>query len=144
MIDDFIPAEDERRILRLYALYCHYFNHGEAEKWVDLFAPDGRFMRMNAGAGVQSGSTTGHAALMEMALSRREMFRGMVRHQQTDMVITPGKDADHAKGISFILLTDWRNGAGLLRAVGNCHAEFVRLEQGWRFASISLSTLSNH
>jgi hypothetical protein len=141
MIDAFTPVEDERRILRLYALYCHYFNHGEAGKWVDLFAPDGSFTRLNAAAGAASGSTTGHAALTELALSRRGLFRGLVRHQQTDMVITPGKDADHASGISFILLTDWREGAGILRAVADCRAEFVRLERGWRFQSVTLSTL---
>lgn len=141
---DFIDIEDERQILRLYALYCHHFNHGNAAEWVDLFAPDGSFTRLNASAGAKAnpaGTTKGHSALRQMADQRREMFRGLVRHQQTDMVITPGADADHAQGISFILLTDWREGAGHLRAVGDCHAEFVRLEQGWRFASITLSTL---
>jgi hypothetical protein len=69
------------------------------------------------------------------------MFLGLVRHQQTDAVITPGEDSDHASGISFILLTDWRDGPGKLRAVGDCHAEFVRLPEGWRFQSITLSTL---
>jgi hypothetical protein len=144
---DFVSPEDEQRIRRLYALYCHYFNHGEAEKWTALFAPDGRFIRLNpsaAAAGQTSnpaGSTEGHAALLELARGRREMFLGLVRHQQTDAVITPGEDSDHASGISFILLTDWRDGPGKLRAVGDCHAEFVRLPEGWRFQSITLSTL---
>lgn len=141
---DFIDIEDERQILRLYALYCHHFNHGNVEEWVDLFAPDGSFTRLNPSAGAQAnpvGTTKGHDALRQMIGQRREMFRGLVRHQQTDMVITPGQDADHATGISFILLTDWREGAGHLRAVGDCHAEFRRLEQGWRFATIALSTL---
>lgn len=144
---DFVPLEDEQRIRRLYALYCHYFNHGEAEKWVALFAPDGRFSRLNAStaapgqAANPAGTTEGHAALLELALGRREMFKGLVRHQQTDIVITPGAGPERAEGISFILLTDWRDGPGKLRAVGDCHAEFVRLTEGWRFQSISLSTL---
>ncbi|MCT7667780.1 nuclear transport factor 2 family protein [Shinella kummerowiae] len=147
MLDDFIPAEDERRIHRLYALYCHHFNHGNAENWVGLFAPDGSFTRLNPSSAVPgktanpAGTTTGHDALLELAMARREMFRGLVRHQQTDIVLTSGKDADHADGISFILLTDWRDGQGLLRAVGDCRASFVRLPQGWRFQSIELSTL---
>jgi hypothetical protein len=144
---DFVPVEDEQKIRRLYALYCHYFNHGEAEAWVDLFAPDGSFARLNPSAAAPgqtanpAGATVGHAALMEMARGRREMFQGLVRHQQTDIVVTPGQDADHASGVSFILLTDWRDGPGKIRAVGDCHAEFVRLPEGWRFRSITLSTL---
>jgi hypothetical protein len=147
MLNDCIPAEDERRIKRLYALYCHYFNHGEAEKWVELFAPDGSFTRLNPSAAMPrktanpAGSTIGHEALLELARGRREMFRGLVRHQQTDIVLTQGADSDHADGISFILLTDWREGPGLLRAVGDCKASFVRLAEGWRFQSIELSTL---
>lgn len=147
LISQFIPIEDERRIQRLYALYCHYFNHGEAEKWVSLFAPDGRFTRLNASTAAPgqqanpAGSTIGHEKLLEMAFSRREMFKGMVRHQQTDIVITQGGDADHANGVSFILLTDWREGAGKLRSVGDCRAQFTRLSQGWRFQSIELNTL---
>lgn len=144
---DFVPVEDEQRIRRLYALYCHYFNHGEAEKWVGLFAPDGSFRRLNASAAAPgqtanpAGTTTGHAALLELALGRREMFKGLVRHQQTDVVITPGATPDRADGISFILLTDWRDGPGKLRAVGDCAATFIRLPDGWRFQSIALSTL---
>lgn len=142
-----IPAEDERAIHRLYALYCHYFNHGEAAHWAALFAPDGRFTRLNpstAAPGQQAnpaGSVVGHAALLDMAHARREMFRGLVRHQQTDIVLNAGPDADHATGISFILLTDWRDGPGKLRAVGDCLAEFTRTANGWRFQSITLATL---
>lgn len=144
---DFVPVEDEQKIRRLYALYCHYFNHGEAEAWVDLFTPDGSFERLNPSAASPgqtinpAGAILGHAALTQMARGRRETFQGLMRHQQTDIVITPGKDADHATGISFILLTDWRDGPGKIRAVGDCHAEFARLADGWRFRSISLSTL---
>lgn len=147
MLLDFMPLADEQKILRLYALYCHYFNHGAAQEWVGLFAPDGTFTRTNPsspGAGHAAnpaGSTQGHAALMALALHRRDLFRGLVRHQQTDMVITPGADADHAEGRSFILLTDWREGPGTIRALGDCHAQFVRLPEGWRFQSITLSTL---
>ncbi|WP_170297786.1 nuclear transport factor 2 family protein [Paracoccus litorisediminis] len=142
-----LPVEDEQAILRLYALYCHYFNHGEARKWVELFAPDGSFTRLNPSATAPgqianpAGSTTGHAALMEMALGRREMFRGLVRHQQTDIVLNPGPGPDRAEGISYILLTDWRDGPGKIRAVGDCFATFIRASGDWRFQSIELSTL---
>lgn len=143
----FIAIDDERRILRLYALYCHTFNHGEAEAWADLFSEDGVFERLNAsaaqhgGSGVGSGAVRGRAALLDMAKGRRELFKGLVRHQQTDMIVEPGEDADHARGRSFILVTDWRDGPGRLQAVGDCAAEFVRTPQGWRFRSITLSTL---
>lgn len=143
----FINVEDERRILRLYALYCHTFNHGEAEGWAGLFTTDGSFTRLNAGAkqhgnfGNPAGTTAGTENLIAMAKGRRELFKGLVRHQQTDMVIEPGKNVDHANGRSFILVTDWRDGPGRLAAVGDCTAEFVRTADGWRFASITLSTL---
>lgn len=143
----FLPVEDERRILRLHALYCHYFNHGEAENWASLFAEDGSFTRLNAGAkqhgnfGNPAGTVKGRDDLIAMAQGRREMFKGLVRHQQTDMVIEPGRDHDHAVGKSFILVTDWRDGPGRLAAVGDCAAEFVRTPAGWRFLSITLATL---
>ncbi|MDI6028799.1 nuclear transport factor 2 family protein [Corticibacterium sp. UT-5YL-CI-8] len=144
---EMLPVEDERQILRLYALYCHYFNHGEAEAWADLFVPDGAFTRLNAGAvqhgnfGNPAGTTTGRDNLLALSKGRRELFKCLVRHQQTDMVVTPGLDANHAVGQSFILVTDWRDGPGRLAAVGDCTAEFVRLADGWRFARITLSTL---
>lgn len=143
----FVPVEDERHILRLYALYCHYFNHGEAENWAALFAEDGAFTRLNTGAkqhgnfGNPAGTVSGRGNLVAMAEGRRDMFKGLVRHQQTDMVIEPGRDRDHAIGKSFILVTDWREGPGRLAAVGDCATEFVRTEAGWRFLSITLATL---
>lgn len=144
---DFVPLEDGQKSRRLYALYRHYFNHGEAEAWVALFAPDGSFARLNPSAAASgqaanpAGAVAGRKAPMEMALGRRKMFQGLARHQQTDMVITPGADAGHASSVSFTLLTDWREGPGKIRAVGDCHAEFVRLPEGWRLRSLTLSTL---
>ena len=49
MLDSFIDPEDERRIHRLYALYCHFFAHGEPEElrvdisWTALGDLDGDF-----------------------------------------------------------------------------------------------------
>ena len=143
----FISPEDEQHIRRLYALYCHHFNHGNAEEWVSLFTEDGSFTRLNAGAkqhgnfGNPAGTTLGHDDLLKLALGRREMFKGLVRHQQTDMVIRPGRDTDEALGRSLILVTDWRDGPGRLAAVGECDAMFRRTGQGWRFVSITLNTL---
>ena len=140
----FVAAEDERQILRLCALYCHHFNHGAAEDWAALFAPDGRFVKLNAshgGLGTGGGATVGTAELLDMAHGRRALFKGLVRHQQTDIVIQPGRDADHAAAKSIILVTDWRDGPGRIAALGDCETEFVRTPQGWRFASITLSTL---
>ena len=48
MLDSFIDPEDERRIHRLYALYCHFFAHGEPEEWVSIFTPDGVFAKLSA------------------------------------------------------------------------------------------------
>lgn len=144
MLDDFVDPEDERRIRRLYALYCHFFAHGTPEDWVSIFTPDGVFAKLSAsqgGLGTSAQTVEGHAALREMTLGRREMFQGQVRHQQTDIVILPGEDADSAVGHSLILVTDWRSGAGRLAALGTCKADFKRTEQGWRFARIELSAL---
>ncbi|MFV0493421.1 MAG: nuclear transport factor 2 family protein [Pseudorhodobacter sp.] len=144
MIDAFIDHEDERRILRLYALYCHFFAHGDPEDWVSIFTPDGVFEKRNAsqgGLGTSAQTVQGHAALRDMTLGRRTMFRNQVRHQQTDIVITPGTDPDHAVGKSLILVTDWRSGAGRLAALGSCDATFRRMTEGWRFARITLSSL---
>jgi hypothetical protein len=144
MLDEFIDPDDERKILRLYALYCHFFAHGQPEDWVSIFTPDGVFAKLSAsqgGLGTEAQTVTGGAALLEMTLGRREMFQGQVRHQQTDIVILPGKDVDSATGRSLILVTDWRSGAGRLAALGTCEATFQRTAQGWRFARIELSAL---
>ena len=100
-----------------------------------------RARRSTAISAIPQEPRRGTAKLVELAKGRREMFKGLVRHQQTDMVIEPGTDGDHARGKSFILVTDWRDGPGRLAAVGDCDAEFVRTPEGWRFASITLSTL---
>ncbi|MEO9778052.1 MAG: nuclear transport factor 2 family protein [Sedimentitalea sp.] len=144
MLDDFIDPEDERRILRLYALYCHFFAHGTPEDWVSIFTPDGVFAKLSAsqgGLGTQAQNVEGEAELLEMTLGRREMFQGQVRHQQTDIVVLPGADADSATGRSLILVTDWRSGEGRLAALGTCEATFRRTADGWRFARIELSAL---
>ncbi|RDE07882.1 nuclear transport factor 2 family protein [Pelagibacterium lacus] len=142
-----LPIEDERQILRLYALYCHTFNHGDAQDFVDLFTPEAGFVKLNTGVkefgslGTPKGDAHGHAELLDLALGRRELFKGLVRHQQTDMVICSGESEDVAWGKSFILVTDWRDGPGRLAAVGDCTASFARTSAGWRFSRIELSTL---
>ncbi|WP_370301440.1 nuclear transport factor 2 family protein [Pseudooceanicola sp.] len=144
MLDSFVDPEDERRIHRLYALYCHFFAHGEPEEWVSIFTPDGVFAKLSAsqgGLGTSAQTVEGHAALLEMTKGRREMFQGQVRHQQTDIVILPGADADSAVGHSLILVTDWRSGQGRLAALGSCKSEFKRIAAGWRFQRIELTAL---
>lgn len=144
MLDAFIDIEDERRIHRLYALYCHHFAHGAPQDWVSLFTPDGVFAKLSAsqgGLGTSAQTVEGHAALLEMTKGRREMFQGQVRHQQTDIVVLPGEEVDTARGQSLILVTDWRSGQGRLAALGSCTADFRRTKQGWRFARIELSAL---
>ncbi len=144
MLDSFVAPEDERRIRRLYALYCHYFAHGAPEDWVSIFTPDGVFAKLTAsqgGLGTTAQTVEGSAELLEMTMGRREMFQGQVRHQQTDIVILPGDDADSAVGHSLILVTDWRSGQGRLAALGTCKAEFRRTEAGWRFKRIELTAL---
>lgn len=144
MPDRFLDFEDERAILRLYAKYCHYFAHGEPEHWVEIFTDDGVFEKRNpshGGLGTSAERIEGHAGLIEMTNGRRSKFNGQVRHQQTDIIIEPGAGADEAVGKSLILVTDWRDGAGRLAALGTCDAEFRRTEDGWRFSRITLSSL---
>lgn len=144
MVDGFVAPEDERRIRRLYALYCHYFAHGEPDDWVSIFTPDGVFAKLSAsqgGLGTTAQTVEGSAELLEMTVGRRELFQGQVRHQQTDIVIVPGGDDDSAIGHSLILVTDWRSGQGRLAALGTCKAEFRRTDAGWRFQRIELTAL---
>lgn len=145
-MDDFLDAEDERRILRLCAQYCHYFSHGLAEDFAALFTPEGRFTRLYAGAaqhgnfGNPAGSVQGTADLTALVRQRAGVFRNMVRHHQTDIVVRPGKDGDHAVAKSYMLVTDWRDGPGKLTGTAEVYAEFARTAAGWRFQSITLAT----
>lgn len=143
-MEELLPIEDERQIRRLYARYCHGFAHGSAEDWVDIFALDGVFEKRNpshGGLGTAAEYVQGHDELMKMILGRREKFSGLVRHQQTDILLSPGPSANEAKGVSLILVTDWREGAGRLAALGHCTARFVNGPTGWRFAHLVLDTL---
>lgn len=141
---DLLPMEDERQIHHLYARYCHGFAHGSAQDWVDIFAADGVFEKHNpshGGLGTSAERVQGHADLMKMILGRREKFRGQVRHQQTDILLSPGKSRDEASGVSLILVTDWRDGSGRLAGLGHCTASVARGADGWRFTHLLLNTL---
>jgi len=147
MTDKILSLEDERQIIRLMNLYCHYINDGNAEEWAGLFSENGCFERLNpspasvGGLETPAGATEGRDALHELMIGRRKIFRGLVRHQNSDIVLFKGDHDDHAVGRSTMLITDWRDGPGRVSVITDCRSEFVRKPDGWRIQSVRLKTL---
>jgi hypothetical protein len=80
----------------------------------------------------------GRANLEQMAIDVvQKRFRGLCRHQMTDVYLEAGDTPDAARGLSRALITDWLDGPGKLAMVGSYKLEFTRTAEGWRIQSIA-------
>jgi hypothetical protein len=119
-----LSAEDRLDILDLYADYSARFDHGDAEGWADLFAPDGRF------------TITGERALQgrdELSDFARSMlvYRGM-RHHVSNIRATACVGGARGSAYVLVLRTDRRQRLRLLNA-GDYDDELVRVGERWVF-----------
>ena len=110
----------------------HLGDHGEVEKAVDLWQPDGTWIRGGK-------PFTGRAELIE--LFKRGSATTVIRHIVTDTRVIV-KDADHATGVSYYLAVnnDPKTDSPKMPlplepfSMGEWHDEYVRTPAGWRFA----------
>jgi len=124
-----IDTASRVEIVELFARYCHSVDHGEADAWAALFAPDGSFEV----AGIMR--LDGTEQLRGMPGVDSEQGGGKWRHQVTNLVIEPGAEEDTASVRAYGLVTDWRDGG---KPVSFTDYEIVlrRLTGAWRIQSL--------
>lgn len=124
-----IDTASRVEIVELFARYCHSVDHGEADAWAALFAPDGSFEV----AGIMR--LDGTEQLRDMPGVVSEQGGGKWRHQVTNLVIESGEEEDTASVRAYGLVTDWRDGG---KPVSFTDYEIVlrRLTGAWRIQSL--------
>jgi len=124
-----IDTASRVEIVELFARYCHFVDHGEADAWAALFAPDGSFEV----AGIMRLEGTDQLRGMPGVVT--EQGGGKWRHQVTNLVIEPGTGADQASVRAYGLVTDWREGG---KPVSFTDYEIVlrRLDGAWRIQTL--------
>jgi len=139
-----LPIEDELDIRNMFARYGHLLDGGDARGWANLFTEDAKWTRVNSpprdlgGSGLPAETVQGRGNLEQMAIDVvQKRFRGLCRHQMTDVYIEGGDTPDTARRLSRALITDWTGGPGILAMVGNYKLEFARTADGWRIKSIT-------
>lgn len=142
MFGKMLNVGDEREIRFLLAHYVHYLDAADGANWAALFTPDGRWIRRSAapvahgGSGIAAGVTTGSAELAALARLSARNFKGLCRHQMTDIVLWQGTDADTAAGKCRMIISDFRTGPGRVAMVGSYDLMLRRMTEGWRIAEL--------
>ena len=126
----------ERECERLVTRYCHYVDHGEAERIADLFTKDGSW----CAPGI---SLQGHEEIRRGCAARQANRGRMSRHVCSNLLVDV-INSDHATGVVYITLyrhdgEEGRRTAPLDGpvAVGEYRDRFVRTPDGWRIAERS-------
>ena len=128
-----IDTASRVEIVELFARYCHSVDHGEADAWAALFAPDGSFEV----AGVMR--LEGAEQLRSMPGVVANHGEGKWRHQVTNLAIEPGAEVDTASVRAYGLVTDWREGG---KPVSFTDYEILlrRLGGAWRIQTLLART----
>jgi hypothetical protein len=124
----------ERECQRLVTLYCHYVDHGHAERIADLFTDDGVWRSAEV-------TMAGREQLRRGFEQRQANRRRASCHVCTSLLVEV-TDADHAEGCAYLTLYrhDGEEGRtfspldGGPVVVGEYRDRFVRTQDGWRFA----------
>jgi hypothetical protein len=137
-----MDPRDHIEIERLYALYGHTMDAGDAEGWASLFSPDGSWDRVEQPGGEAVFSVKGHADLTAFA---REDYAargaGAGRHWMGNVLIDG--DTTRAQGRSYGFLIQLIEGEVKWIAHGNFEDDFVKLDEGWRFARRAVCLLGD-
>jgi 3-phenylpropionate/cinnamic acid dioxygenase small subunit len=117
---------NELAIRQLLATYCHHCDDGRFAELLQLFAPDGCFVR---------GATTitGHAALRAFFEDRQGRPEQRGRHLTVNTVVE--LDAGRARALSDFVHFRFVDGRITPAVAGRYRDELVRMDDGrWRFA----------
>lgn len=135
MDQDLQRLVDERACEKLISEYCHLVDFGNASAIAQLFILEGQW----SGPGVDM---VGQSEIEAGFSARQAVTRRQSRHLCTNVSIDV--EGDEARGLCYLLnfRHDSQSGtaetpapAGLPKYVGEYHDQFVRTDQGWRFAS---------
>ena len=135
MDQDLQRLVDERACEKLISEYCHLVDFGNASAIAQLFILEGQW----SGPGVDM---VGQSEIEAGFSARQAVTRRQSRHLCTNVSIDV--EGDEARGLCYLLnfRHDSQSGtaetpapAGLPNYVGEYHDQFVRTDQGWRFAS---------
>lgn len=133
-MDDVRRMVAEHECARLMSRYAHHLDHGEAEEFASLWAPDGVYQPAAADEPM-----VGREAVL--AWARAYPSTRMVRHLVTTSVVDV-LDEDRATGRSYSVVfrepdprDDAVSGRVVPRSVVEYEDVFRRTEEGWRFAS---------
>ena len=132
-MDDMRRVQIERECQRLVTAYCHYVDHGEAERVADLFSEDGVWaspeLTMDGREQVRKG------------FARRQANVGRMSRHVCNNLLVDVIDEEHAEGIVYLTLYrhDGEDGRRLSplegpALVGEYRDRFVRTPEGWRIA----------
>ena len=124
----------ENECQRLVTLYCHYIDHGEAERVAELFSKDGRWVSDQV-------TMDGVEQIRKGFAQRQANAKRMSRHVCNNFHVEV-QDEDHAEGCVYLTLYrhDGKEGRALSRLegpalVGEYRDSFVRTREGWRIAN---------
>ena len=124
-------------------LYCHYVDHGKAERVAELFAPEGVW---RAGPTVMEGAEQLRKGFGARQANRARMSRHVCNNLLVDVI-----DADNARGTVYLTLYryDGQEGRrvsplGAPQLVGEYRDRFVRTSEGWRFVARELEVSFVH
>src|SRR5262249_32288067 len=100
----------------------HFVDAGEADKWADLFTPDGTF-----------GNAVGHDALVEFAKRVHEQRKGSALHLDSNLMITPTPQG--ASGSIYGVTYDVTTKPPTVIATSVYTHVLVKTSNGWRLKS---------
>lgn len=127
----------ERACERLVSQFCHYVDHGEAQRIADLFSEDGVWS-------VPGISTLTGQAELRAGLGERQALHSRVARHVCANVLIDVLDADTAEGVAYV--TNYRHERGRDESdteiapvehplmIGEYRDRFVRTPEGWRIA----------
>jgi len=123
----------ERACARLVTEYCHFVDHGEAERVADLFSEDGVWESPEV-------TMRGRDQVRKGFAMRQSDLKRMSRHVCNNLLIDV-LDEDHAEGTVYLTLYrhDGEEGRRFSpldqpELVGEYRDSFVRTDDGWRIA----------
>lgn len=117
--------EEKEAIRETIARYCHYFDSGDFDRWLDLFTPDGVF-QVDTAARFE-----GHEELRAF-LGTMPLSNGApdIRHYVTNVIVD--LHGTEARAHSYVVVAP---GTGAFRVIvtGRYDDRLVRTARGWRF-----------
>lgn len=130
-----LSLEDRQQIQELYTSYAQLIDAGEAEKWAQLFTPDGIFSaRSGAEAAVRESRGTAELVSWCREHYRRNYGERKLRHGAYSIVLKETENGASGTAYAIVLIVgDGRPAA--IRNTARYEDEFVKGPDGWRFQS---------